>query len=61
MAPFRRDGRLRPGTLWALFALALLAGAVAGWLYRAWRNPTLSQRARQLTKDAQRAVEKRTR
>ncbi len=61
MGFFRRDGRLRPGTLWAIFVVALLAGAIAGWLYRAWTHPTLSQRAHDLAKDAQRAVDKLTR
>ncbi len=60
MAFFRRDGRLRAGTLWVIFVLALLAGGVAGWLYRAWTHPTAADRARDIARDAQRAVEKLT-
>ncbi len=61
MGLFRRDGRLRPGTLWAFFVIALLAGGVAGWLYRAWTHPTLTDRARDMAQDAERAVQKLTR
>ncbi len=60
MGLFRRDGRLRPGTLWAFFVVALLAGAAAGWFYRAWTHPTLGDRARNVAEDAQRAVQKLT-
>ena len=61
MGSFRRDGRLRKETLWVVFVVALLAGALLGWAYRSWTNPSLEQRARRAAEEMKSAVEKLTR
>ena len=45
MGPFRRDGRLRPATLWTVFVVALLVGALMGWGYRWWTQRTVGEHA----------------
>ncbi len=61
MALLRRDGRLRPGTLWILFVVALLAGAAAGWSYHWYTQRTLSERAHGAVRDVKSAVDRATR
>ena len=61
MAFYRRDGRLRGGTLWALFVVALLAGAAAGWAYRWWTHRSLQERVHEATQELKGAIEKSTR
>ncbi len=60
MGFFRRDGRLRPATLWALFVVALLLGAAVGWGYGLWSRRTIRQEALDVAKDLQHAVDRVT-
>jgi hypothetical protein len=56
-----RTGRLRAGTLWALFVVALLAGAAAGWVVRSCSTRTLEERAHEAADEVKSKVEKMTR
>ena len=60
MGSLRRDGRLRPGTLWVVFVVALLLGAIAGWSYRAWTHKTIEDHAADAQKELQHQVDKLT-
>jgi Flp pilus assembly protein CpaB len=44
-----------------LVVVALLLGAIAGYAYRRWKNPTLEERAHDAAQDLKSAVEKMTR
>ena len=60
MGPSRRDGRIRPSTLWVAFIVALLAGAAAGWAYRWYSHRSVSEQAERAVKDVKGAAEKAT-
>lgn len=60
MGFFRRDGRLRPGTLWIVFVVALLLGAAAGWAYGWWSHRSIGEHALDAEKAVKRSLDKVT-
>jgi predicted negative regulator of RcsB-dependent stress response len=61
MAFLDRDGRLRGGTLWVVFVVALLLGGALGWAYRWWSQRSLEERAHEAAQQVKGAVERSTR
>ena len=59
---FTRDrGRMRSGSLWAMFVVALLVGGAAGWMVRSCSSRTIEERAHQAADEVKSKVEKITR
>jgi hypothetical protein len=52
---------MRSGSLWAMFVVALLAGAAAGWMVRSCSSRTVEERAHQAVDDVKGKVERMTR
>ncbi len=59
-----RPRPLRAGTVWAVFVIALLLGAAAGWIWRSFSTSprgALEQRVHDLAAEVKGAAEKATR
>jgi hypothetical protein len=52
---------MRSGSLWAMFVVALLAGAAAGWMVRSCSSRSIEERAHEAADEMKSKAEKLTR